>query len=91
VVRDIKNLKDFKGPCLKFESGGGAPVPPSTTDSWADCITSVRVSSGWRATFYGDEDFKGMRLEVTADLPNLRFVPGGDFNDGVSSIRILPP
>jgi hypothetical protein len=32
-----------------------------------------------------------MRLEVAGDLLNLRFVPGGDFNDGVSSIRVFPP
>jgi hypothetical protein len=49
------------------------------------------VAPGWRATFYGDDDYEGMRLEVAGDLLNLRFVPGGDFNDGVSSIRVFPP
>jgi hypothetical protein len=89
-VQDIDDLKDFKGPCIKYEGGNGT-VPLSSTDSWDDCISSVRVAPGWRATLYGDNNFKGMRLEVEGDLMNLRFVPGGDFNDGVSSIRVVRP
>ena len=89
VVANITNLKDVSGPCLDYSSSG--PPPGTSTYSWDDCISSVRVAPGWRVTFYGDDDYEGMRLEVAGDLLNLRFVPGGDFNDGVSSIRVFPP
>ena len=88
LVHNVANLKDYEGPCSETSYSGGVA---DTTYFWDDCISSVRVAPGWRATFYGDNDYKGMRLEVVGDFPNLRFVPGGNFNDGVSSIRVFPP
>ena len=94
VTADIKDLKDFKGPCERFVSStipGGA----ETHYEWDDCISSVRVSPGWRATLYRDDEFDGDRLEVTCDIPNLQLVPGkcdkGGFNDCVTSIRVFRP
>jgi hypothetical protein len=84
MVSNISNLKDVDGPCVQHGDS-------EDTHSWDDCISSVRVAPGWRATFYGDNDYKGMRLEVSEDFFSMRFVPGGDFNDGVSSIRVFPP
>jgi hypothetical protein len=87
LVANITNLKNVSGPCVDYSSNANIP----DTHSWDDCISSVQVAPGWRATFYGDDDYRGMQLEVAGDLLNLRFVPGGDFNDGVSSIRVFPP
>lgn len=91
VTRNIADLKDVNGPCIQYGDAFGG-VPPDITESWDDCISSVRLAPGWRAILYGDKDFKGLQLEVTSDMPNLRFVPDGrDLNDGFSSVRIFPP
>jgi peptidase inhibitor family I36 len=92
VTQDIKDLKDFKGPCERIEYSAGTV---DTHHEWDDCISSIRVSPGWRATLYRDDDFDGDRLEVTSDISNLRLVSGrcdkGGFNDCVTSIRVLGP
>ena len=94
VTQDIKDLKDFKGPCERIESVGGTATL-DFHDEWDDCISSVRVSPGWRATLYRDDDFNGDRLEVPSDIPNLQLVTGkcdkGGFNDCVTSIRVFRP
>jgi hypothetical protein len=85
VTHNIVNLKDVSGPCLLRGSS-------DDVESWDDCISSVRVAPGWRATLYGDDDYKGLPLEVSGDLIDLKRLPGElDLNDGVSSIRIFPP
>jgi hypothetical protein len=92
LTHNIADLKNVEGPCLDY---GGSTSPPGATDfteSWDDCISSVRVAPGWRAVLYGDKEFKGLQLEVTGDLPNFQRVPDGrDLNDGMSSIRVFPP
>ena len=94
ITADIKDLKDFKGPCLESESVG-PPVYVETKEVWNNCISSVRVAPGWRATLYRDDDFDGDRLEVAADIPNLQFASGkcdkGGFNDCATSIRVFAP
>jgi hypothetical protein len=93
VTEDVKNLEDVKGPCIKTESSGTGAT--SSKDVWGDCISSIRVASGWRATIYRDDGYSGDRLDVTADVPNLQLVSGdcskGGFNDCVSSIRLIRP
>lgn len=88
VTEDIKNLEDVQGPCIKSESNG-------TRNVWGDCISSIRVAPGWRATIYRDDGYDGDRLDVTQDVPNLQLVSGdcskGGFNDCVSSIRVIRP
>ena len=92
VTSDIRNLEDVKGPCVKVEGSGETS---STTNLWGDCISSIRLAPGWRATLYRDDGFDGDRLDVTQDLPNLERVAGscskGGFNDCVSSIRLIRP
>ena len=60
--------------------------------NWDDCISSVRVESGWRATLYEHPDFKGASLDLTEDAPNLQLAKGpcrrDDWNDCTSSIRV---
>jgi hypothetical protein len=85
VTADLADLGDFTGPCVEDTS------QYSATYGWGDCISSVRVAPGWRATLYGDAHFKGTSLDVTADVPDLARDPGGcgkGMDDCVSSIRI---
>ena len=92
VTRDLRDLNDFTGPCLRFE---GDQFGGSVTNVWNDCISSVRVAPGWQARLYRHDDFDGARLDVTTDIPDLRQVAGpcdeGGFNDCVSSIEVLRP
>lgn len=92
LTDDLGNLKDVKGPCLEYTTDAAGS---SITDSWNDCISSVRVAPGWRATLYSNFGFRGDQLQVTEDIPNLRGALGNcpqeGFNDCVSSIRIFRP
>jgi hypothetical protein len=93
ITQDITHLKDFEGPCLRFESDGSGIT--FTTEVWDDCMSSVRVAPGWRAVLYRDGDFDGDQMQVTLDIPNLTQVQGdcdkGGFNDCVTSIRVIRP
>lgn len=96
ITQDIRDLKDFRGPCERFVAGSGIPGDSGEIKhEWDDCISSVRVAPGWRAILYRDDDFDGERLEVTRDVPNLQLVSGrcdkGGFNDCVTSIRVFAP
>lgn len=81
---DVPDLGKVEGPCQIDENGGGG--------SWNDCISSIRVLPGWHARIYGDKNFKGAVLDVTADVPDLEVIRGdcsGNYNDCVSSIRVI--
>jgi hypothetical protein len=80
---DVADLERTEGPCT---SGAEGEEP-----TWSECVSSVRVLPGWSAIIYRDEDFKGRSFTITADMPNLRDLPGpcdGSFNDCVRSIRV---
>jgi hypothetical protein len=89
ITSDIEDLRDFSGPCLRPD-GDGTP-----SEDWNDCISSVRVAPGWRATIYKDTGYRDDSLEVTGDVPNLQVVAGdcskGGLNDCVSSVRVRAP
>jgi hypothetical protein len=93
ITQDIRDLKDFKGPCVEVDST--ATGSSQTKDVWNDCISSIRVARGWRATLYRDDDFKDDRLDVMEDIPNLQLAAGdcskGGFNDCATSIRVFAP
>jgi hypothetical protein len=83
INKDVHDLAFVEGPC---SSGAEGEQP-----SWHDCISSVRVESGWTVILYRDKDFKGRSVTLTADAPNLVELPGpcdGSFNDCVSSLRV---
>jgi hypothetical protein len=86
VTSDIRDLREFIGPCLHDDGNG------SVARDWNDCVSSVRVAPGWRATLYRDDDFDDDSLEITADAPNLQLVAGDcphdGMNDCVSSVRV---
>ena len=83
VGSDVVDLTKVQGPCATDESGNG---------SWNDCISSIRVLPGWSARLYGDRNFRGAVLEVTADVADLSAVRGdckGSYDDCISSIRVV--
>ena len=85
--RDFPDLEDIHGPCAT----GGSDQGDSGTLTWNDCIRSIRVSPGWVATLYGDDDYRGGSLRITEDIPDLRRVTGtcGEGLDRcISSIRV---
>ena len=91
VDKDLSDLSDFKGPCTEnqddFVTGTSSNV-----DVWNDCISSVRVAPGWRATLYRGKGYGDDALDITADVSDLRTArhdcPKGGLNDCVSSIRV---
>jgi hypothetical protein len=86
LTGDLPDLREFKGPCVHDDGDGGV------SRDWNDCVSSVRVAPGWRATIYRDDDFRDDALEITADVPNLQLVAGDcpheGLNDCVSSVRV---
>ena len=90
ITRDISDLTDFKGPCSRYSGSS-----PTLEFSWNDCISSVRVAPGWRATLYRDDGYRDDSLEVDADVPDLRRAPHdcpkGGLNDCVTSVRVKRP
>jgi hypothetical protein len=59
---------------------------------WNDCVSSVKVAPGWRATLYRGTNFDDDALEIDGDVPNLQLVnhdcPKDGLNDCVSSVRV---
>ena len=90
ITRDISDLRDFRGPCQHVDTS--VPTSPSISHDWNDCISSVRIAPGWRATIYRDTGYRDDALDINADVPNLQQVSGdcpvGGLNDCVSSVRI---
>jgi hypothetical protein len=86
ITEDIRDLRDFRGPCEHTDSDGYRYY------NWNDCISSVRVAPGWRATLYRDDGYRDDAIEITSDHSNLQLVnhdcPKDGLNDCVSSIRV---
>jgi len=87
VTSDIRNLHDVTGPCRQSDGD-------NTVDTWDDCVSSIRVAPGWRATLYEDADFKGWAADVGEEnVSNYQLVRGpcsrDTFNDCASSIRVF--
>ncbi len=93
VTRDISDLRDVRGPC-EHERTTTLPngdISFTTVRNWNDCISSIGVAPGWRATVYRGTGFDGQSLDVTGDVANLQLVQGtcshDGLNDCISSIR----
>jgi hypothetical protein len=86
ITADVDDLRDFTGPCVHDDGNG------SVSRDWNDCVSSVRVAPGWRATLYRGDDFDDDSLEIVEDVPNLQLVRGDCPNDGlndcVTSVRV---
>ena len=88
---DETDLAGFTGPCEHSHSNYPNPGYYYTYD-WNDCISSIKVAPGWRATVYVDAGFHEDWLDVTEDVPDLGQVRGycakDTWNDCISSIRV---
>ena len=89
VTADASDLSSYSGGCKEvcsYDQFGS-----SCTSYWGDCISSIKVAPGWKATVYVKWDFGGDSEELTADVPNLGQIAGpckGNWNDCISSIRV---
>jgi hypothetical protein len=95
LAADVSNLTNFAEDChwtCSEEPGGYY----SCSSTWNDCISSITVTPGWRATVYVDIGYRGASQELTANVPDLGQLAGpcnGTWNDCISSIRVsqAPP
>ena len=93
VTNDIPNLEQVHGPCIREDTDANGNT--SSSDSWDDCVSSVRVAPGWRATLYQHPNYKGWAADVgDENVANYQLVRGpcskDTFNDCASSIRLFP-
>jgi hypothetical protein len=86
ITADQRDLSDVRGPCAHDHGDG------SYRFNWNDCISSVRVAPGWRATLYRDDGFRDDSIDLTTDHANLQLAghdcPHDGLNDCVSSVRV---
>ena len=92
ITSDIENLESVRGPCVRSDTDANGNS--SSTDSWDDCASSIRVAPGWRATLYEDPKFKGWAADVGEEnVANYQLVRGpcsrDTFNDCASSIKVF--
>ena len=85
LIADVSDLRGFRGPCITSDD--------TSSRDWNDCVSSVRVAPGWRATLYRDSNYRDDALEITEDVANLQLVrehdcDRGGLNDCVSSVRV---
>ena len=85
LTADVSDLREFRGPCIHGDD--------ASSRDWNDCVSSVRVAPGWRATLYRGTNYGDDALEITQDVANLQLVRQhdcveGGLNDCVSSVRV---
>ena len=90
ITADTSDLSDFRGPCEHSDTDANGVS--STSHDWNDCISSIRVAPGWRATIYRGSGYHDDALDVSADVSNLQLVrgdcPHDGLNDCISSVRV---
>jgi hypothetical protein len=92
ITGDVVNLEDVRGPCVRTDTDANGNT--SSTNSWDDCASSIRVAPGWRATLYEDPNYKGWAADVGEEnITNYQLVRGpcsrDTFNDCASSVRVF--
>ena len=58
---------------------------------WDDCISSIRIPSGWEVTVFEHDNYTGASMTFSADVPDLEQRPGpcgNDWDDCISSIQL---
>jgi hypothetical protein len=69
ITQDISDLRDVQGPCLEIRLDEFLEFPVPTPDhGWNECISSLRVAPGWRATLYRDDGYRDDSLDIVADV-----------------------
>jgi hypothetical protein len=77
VLGNAPDLDDLPG-C----GGAGA--------DWDDCISSIRVPSGWEITVWEHDNYSGASMTFTSDVPDLHQVRGpcgDDWDDCISAFQ----
>jgi hypothetical protein len=85
LTADVPDLRNYRGPCIKGDD--------ASSRDWNDCVSSVRVAPGWRATLYRGPNYRDDVLEIAEDVANLAVIKGhdcdrGGLNDCVSAVRV---
>ena len=78
VVGNLPDLDDIPG-C----GGAGA--------DWDDCISSIRIPSGFEVIVFENDQYSGASTTFTSDVPDLeqqRGPCGNDWDDCISSIQV---
>ena len=58
---------------------------------WNDCISSIRIPSGWEITVFESDNYAGASQVFSTDIPDLEQQQGpcgGDWDDCISSIQV---
>ena len=86
VTSDIPDLERVSGPC---------------DGHWGDCISSISVAAGWRATVFEHDNYRGDSRTIDSNVRNLEdlsgpcspegFFPTLHWGDCISSIRVSRP
>jgi hypothetical protein len=61
---------------------------------WDDCISSIRIPSGWSITVYDEDNYTGNSTTLSADVADLARVTGpcgDDWDDCIASIQVRQP
>lgn len=85
LTGDVPDLRDFRGPCFEGDDASGR--------NWNDCVSSIKVAPGWRATIYRGANYHDESIEISDDVPNLELVrlhdcDHGGMNDCITSVRV---
>jgi hypothetical protein len=74
VKSSIGDLDSSDGPCKAVDTIATILSYSGTvySHSWDDCISSIRVTPGWRAIVYRDPDFHGSSVEIVSDVVDLQ-------------------
>jgi hypothetical protein len=78
MLGNVGDLDDLPG-C----GGAGA--------DWDDCISSIRIPTGWEVTVFEHDNYSGASMTFSADVPDLELVTGpcgNDWDDCISSIQL---
>ena len=81
------DLDDVRGPCVGF-------FDSDELGDWDNCISSIRVPTGWEGTVYEHAGYRGDYLTITSDIQDLDDVRGpcgDDWDDCISSILVRHP
>lgn len=81
---------DGDGACLPVGNYTTAALEAKNVPN--NTIASIKVNTGFKATVYKDDEFKGNSFEFIASAVNLDLVPGGGetrWDDRISSIKVV--
>jgi hypothetical protein len=79
---NASDLRDIRGPCGASGSQEG---------DWNDCISSIRVPSGWEVTIFEDDSYEGDSTLLTSDAPDLERMNGpcgDDWDDCITALQV---